>query len=111
MSDPVSQYMLISFVLALEWTIIVGQTILISRVHRFTAPWVLLAAAFVLIGGRQVWAMVRIPIQVEELRARGIAIPPITPEQWGMIISGAVAGVLFIVAFDILRRRYSKLGI
>lgn len=109
--NPVSQYMLISFVLALEFAIIIGQTILISRVHRYTAPWVLLASGFVLIGGRQTWSMLKIPIQVEELRSRGIAIPPISLEQWFMILSGALAGVLFIVAFDILRRRYSQLGI
>ena len=102
--------MLISFVLAIEFVIIIGQTILISRIHKYTAPWVLLAAAFVLIGGRQTWAMIKIPMQAQELRARGIAIPSITIEGWLMILSGAIAGVLFIAAFDILRRRYSKLG-
>ena len=108
--DPVSQYILISFILALEFAVIVGQTILISRVHQYTAPWVLLASAFSLIGARQVWAMLKIPIQVQEARARGIVIPPINLEQWFMILSGMCAGVLFIVAFDILRRRYALLG-
>jgi hypothetical protein len=109
--DPVSQYMIISFVLALEFAIVIGQTILISRVHRYTMPWVLLAAGFLLIGGRQTWSMIRIPIQAQELRSRGIQIPAIGLEQGLMIVTGILAGILFIAAFDLLRRRYQKLGI
>lgn len=110
--DIVSQYILISFIVALEFAIVIGQAILISRIHRYTAPWVLMATAFLLIGGRQVWTMLKIPIQVQELRTRGIELPPvITLEQWLLIVTSMCAGVLFIVAFDILRRRYSQLGI
>lgn len=109
--DVVSQYMLISFVLAIEFCVIIGQTILISRVHRYTLPWLLLAAGFVLIGGRQTWAMLRIPMRLEELKIRGIELQPIDGEQWLMILSGMLAGVLFIAAFDVLRRRYQELGI
>lgn len=108
--EVVSQYMLISFLLAVIFAVLVGQSVLLSRVHR-TAPWTLFAIGWLLIGARQVWAMLKIPLKMEELKARGIALPPIDLEQWLMLGAGGLAGVVFIVGHDILRRHYQKFGI
>ena len=108
--DITSQYMLISFVLALIFAVLIGQSVLISRIHR-TVPWTLFAVGWFLIGARQTWAMLRIPFAFEELRSKGIPIPPITGEGWLMVISGGLAGVIFIIGHDILRRHYQRIGI
>lgn len=106
----VSQYMLISFLLALIFVVLVGQSVLLSRVHR-TAPWTLFAIGWLLIGARQTYAMLKIPFALEEMRAKGIPLQPITAEGWLMIASGGLAGLIFIVGHDILRRHYQKIGI
>lgn len=108
--DVVSQYMLISFVLAIIFIVLAGQSLLISRVHK-TVPWTLFAVGWILIGSRQTWAMLKIPLALEEMRAKGIPVQPITLEGWLMILSGALAGIIFIVGHDILRRHYQSIGI
>lgn len=108
--DIVSQYMLISFGLAIIFVTLTGQSILISRIHK-TVPWTLFAVGWLIIGGRQVYTMVKIPLALEEMRARGIPLQPITLEGWVMILSGAAAGIVFIVGHDLLRRHYQRFGI
>ena len=108
--DTASQYMLISFGLALIFAVLIGQSILLSRVHR-TAPWTLFAVGWLIIGARQVWTMLKIPLALEEWRSKGLPLPPISLEGWIMIGSAGVAGIVFIIGHDILRRHYQKIGI
>lgn len=108
--DIVSQYMLISFVLAIIFIVLAGQSVLLSRVHK-TVPWSLFAVGWLLIGGRQTYAMLKIPLALEELRARGIPVQPIDLEGWLMILSGGLAGIIFIIGHDILRRHYQSIGV
>ena len=104
------QYMIISFVIAIIFIVLIVQSIVISWIHK-TTPWVLFAVGWFLIGARQVYATFKVPLQLEHARARGIAIPAINLEGWLMIGSGIAAGVVFIVAHDILRRHYRRIGI
>jgi hypothetical protein len=108
--DIIEQLILISFALAVLFSVVVFQTIAISRLHK-TLPWTLLAAAFVVIGGRMVWGLIRLPIALEQARARGTLPESLT---WEQVINIGLAflGVgLWIAGFDVLRRHYRKIGI
>lgn len=104
------QYMIISFVIAIIFIVLIVQSIVISWIHK-TVPWALFAIGWLIIGTRQVYATFKVPLALEKARARGIELQPIDLEGWLLISSGIAAGVIFIVAHDILRRHYRRIGI
>jgi hypothetical protein len=108
--DIIGQLILIAFLLSLGFCVVVGQAIAISRIHR-TLPWTLLAMGLTVIGVRQVWNLVRLPIALEQARIRGTLPESLTWEQTILIGSAFVGVGLLIAGFDILRRHYRNIGI
>lgn len=108
--DIIEKLMLIAFTLALSFCIVVGQIIAISRIHK-TLPWTLLAAGMFVIGARQIWNLVKLPIALEQARAKGVLPESLNWEQTLLILSAYVGVGLLIAGFDILRRHYRKIGI
>lgn len=108
--DIIEKLMLISFALATLFLVVVFQTIAISRLHK-TLPWTVLAAGFVVIGGRMVWGLVRLPIALEQARAKGVLPDSLNWEQTINITLAFVGVSLWIAGFDILRRHYRRIGI
>lgn len=108
--DIISQLIAVSFLLALSFCIVVGQAIAISRIHK-TLPWTLLAAGLAVIGGRQIWVLIKLPIALEQAKLRG-ALPESLNWEQKILIAVAFLGVgLLIAGFDILRRHYRNIGI
>lgn len=108
--DIIEQLMLIAFALSLLFCIVVGQMIAISRIHK-TLPWALLAAGMTVIGGRQIWNLVKLPIALQQAQAKGVLPERLNLEQKLLILSAFVGVGLLIAGFDILRRHYRKIGI
>ena len=108
--DIIEKLMLISFALALSFCVVVGQIIAISRIHK-TLPWTLLAAGMTVIGGRQIWNLVKLPIALEQAKLAGMLPENLNWEQTLTIASAFVGVGLLIAGFDILRRHYRNIGI
>lgn len=108
--DIIEQLMWISFALALSFCIVVGQMIAISRIHK-TLPWTLLAAGMTVLGGRQIWNVVKLPIALEQAKLKGVLPESLNWEQTITIASAFVGVGLLIAGLDTLRRHYRKIGI
>lgn len=108
--DIIEKLILISFALALSFSVVVGQIVAISRIHK-TLPWTLLAAGMFVIGARQIWNLVKLPIALEQAKLKGTLPESLNWEQTIMITSAFVGVGLLIAGFDMLRRHYRKIGI
>lgn len=106
----IEQLLLLSFLFAIGYVVIMFQVIALSRLYRSQA-WKILAAGFILAGAMQVWRLIRLPITMMQAQARGTLPDQLTWEQWFNVGMGfAIVGVL-IIGFDKLRRDLRKIGI
>lgn len=101
---------LIAFMLAVSFSVVVGQIIAISRIHR-TAPWTLIAAGMTVLAGRIVYGLVRLPVQIQQAKIRGTLPESLSWEQVILIGTAFLAVGLLIAGFDLLRRHYRNIGI
>lgn len=108
--DIIGQLILLTFLLAVSFCVVVGQAIAISRIHK-TVPWRLLAAGLAVIGGRQIWGLIKLPIALERAKLQGVLPESLTLEQKILTAAAFLAIGLLIAGFDILRRHYRNLGI
>ena len=107
----IEQLQIISFAIAIAFAAVVAQVVVLSRKLRSWAWWAI-AAAFVILGIRQVWAFVSLPTAIMKARERGIAIPDhLTVEQKISIATIFVVIGLLIFGFDRLRRDLRHIGV
>lgn len=106
----VSLLIFLTFMLALLFCVVIGQAIAISRIHR-TLPWTLLASGLAIIGARQIWGLIKLPMALEEAKLRGVLPESLTLEQWILTLLAFLAVSLLIAGFDMLRRHYRNIGI
>ena len=108
--DTISQLLLLSFLFAVGYVVIVFQVVALSRLYQ-SAGWRLLAIGFTAAGLMQVWRLIRFPLTMVQARVRGTLPEHLTLEQWVSIgVAFAIVGIL-IAGFDKLRRDLRKIGI
>lgn len=108
--DTISQLLLLSFVFAVGYVVIVFQVVALSRLYQSTA-WKILAAGFILAGSMQIWRLIRFPVTMMKARAQGIIPEQLSLEQWINIGIAFLTVGLLILGFDKLRRDLRKIGI
>lgn len=108
--EIIEQLLLLSFVFAVGYVVIVFQVVALSRLYQSTA-WRVLASGFILAGGMQVWRLIRFPITMMQARASGSLPDRLSLEQWINVAIGFVVVGLLIIGFDKLRRDLRKIGI
>lgn len=106
----IEQLLLLSFIFAVGYVVIVFQVVALSRLYQSTA-WKILAIGFTLAGAMQVWRLIRFPVTMMQARARGSLPDRLSLEQWINVAVGFVVVGLLIIGFDKLRRDLRKIGI
>lgn len=108
--DIISQLLLLSFLFAMGYVVIVFQVIALSRLYQ-SAAWRLLAIGFVAAGGMQVWRLIRFPLTMVQARVQGTLPEQLTWEQWINVTVGFAIVAILIAGFDKLRRDLRRIGI
>jgi hypothetical protein len=108
--DLVSQLLLLSFVFAVGYVVLVFQVVALSRLYQSTA-WRIVAAGFILAGAMQVWRLIRFPLTMMQARVRGNLPEQLSIEQWINVSIGFLVVALLVIGFDKLRRDLRKIGI
>lgn len=113
--DIVEQLLLLSFLFAIGYGVIVAQTFALNRVFRkvagyYSKAWILFAAAFAITGGLRVWSMIRLPVAILQAKTKGVLPERLNFEQWVTIGGTLLVMVLLIIAFDRHRRDLRQLG-
>lgn len=106
----VTLLLLIVLSIAVLYTVIIVQVVVLARIYRMRSWWVG-AGTFVLLGGRQIFGLIRLPSAIIEAQLKGVMIEHLNNEQWLMVVWGYVIVVGFIVFLDWLRRDLKKIGV
>ena len=96
--------------LAVMFTAIVFQIVQLARIYQVTSWWIG-AIAFILLGARQVYGLVRLPAAIMDAQLKGVMIERLTTEQWFTVVWAYAIAATFILWLDWLRRDLAKLGI
>lgn len=108
--DIVSQLLLLSFIFAVGYVVIIFQVVALSRLYQ-SRGWGILAGGFILAGSIQIWRLIRFPLMIMQARIHGTLPEFLTAEQWVNIGTAYVVVILLIIGFDKLRRDLKTLGI
>lgn len=106
----IEELLTIAFLLVCAWGVVVAQVAALSRIFK-TRAWTFLAIGVIVIGGRQVWGLVRLPAAILKAQTQGVLPERLTSEQYITITAAFVAIGLLIAGFDRLRRDLRKIGI
>lgn len=108
--DIISQLLLLSFLFAIGYVVIVFQVVALSRLYQ-SRGWGILATGFIAAGAMQVWRLIRFPVTMMQARVRGNLPEHLTWEQWINVGVGFLVVAILIIGFDKLRRDLRKIGI
>jgi len=101
-------------IILLGITVIYGltivQSILLWRFYR-SYSWLIGAVTFLLLGARQVWALLQLPAAIIQAQMQGTMITHLTAQQWIGVVWAYVIGMGFIAFLDRQRRDLKKLGV